>query len=330
VISDETSVRGRYRALRKKALSFMPMIRRSRHERALARLQKTLDHERRTNEGMGLLFFTPPPLAATAKYAIPVPIKKTPVDELCLFVTHLAVPSLKPHVIDHVNALIDAGVHVLLIANSDVDAASLHLPPEFVARLHGCLIRENVGFDFAAWAHAYRLLEPDAVRRRLYVVNDSIIGPLDLAAYKVILEKIRGSQADVVGLTSNPDPHDHLQSFYIVFNERLLRSPVHDAFWRGVVNMPHKQNVIDCYEIWLSPFLAKNGFKCESVFPNLSKLPPPHRNDTLCAWQELIAAGFPFIKSMVLRDPIHGDASRRMLPARYLDVPRTEATKPTA
>jgi hypothetical protein len=317
VISDMTSVRGRYKALRKKVLSFTPFIRRKRHERALARLQKTIDHERQTNEGMGLLFFTPPSLAATAKHAVTVPIKKIPVDELCLFVTHVAGPSLKPHVVDHANALIDAGVQVVLIANADVPAGSLHVPPALAARLYGCLIRENIGFDFAAWSHAYSLIDPSSVRRRLYVVNDSIVGPLDLAAYTVMIEKIRASQADVVGLTSNPDPHDHLQSFYMVFNERLLRSPVNDAFWRGIVNMPHKQNVIDCYEIWLSPFLAKNGFLCEAVFPNFSKLPPPNRNDTLCAWRELMSAGFPFIKSTVLRDPVQGEASRRVLAGKY-------------
>jgi Rhamnan synthesis protein F len=317
VLSDTDSLRGRYKAFRKKLLSFMPFIRRTRHLRALAHLQKTLDHERQTNEGMGLLFFSPPPLAATARHMLPVPIKKSPTEELCLFVTHVAARELKPHVIDHVNALIDAGVEVLLIANADVEPASLQLPPEFATRLYGCLIRENVGFDFAAWSHAYCLIEPEAVRQRLYLINDSIIGPLDLAAYRAVLAKIRAEQADVVGLTSNPDPHDHLQSFYIVFNERLLRSPVTDAFMRGIVNLPHKQNVIDCYEIWLSPFLSQQGFKCATVFPNFSKLPPPHRNDTLCAWRELLDAGFPFIKSMVLRDPVHGDASRQLLPARY-------------
>jgi hypothetical protein len=312
------SWRARYKAFRKKALSFTPFIRRSRHERALARLERQLDYERKVNENMGALFFEPPPAASSARHATPVPFNEGAVDELCLFVSHVAAPRLKAHVIDHIEALMDAGVAVVLVANSDIEADALQIPPEFAARLHGCLVRENVGFDFAAWAHAYSLLPAGSVRRRLYLINDSVIGPLDRTAYAVLLERIRGSQADAVGLTSNPDPHPHLQSYYLVFNERLLRAPVCDAFLRNIVNMPLKQNVIDCYEIWLSPFLERQGFTTAALFPNLSTLPRPKRNDTLLAWRQLIDIGFPFVKSMVLRDPVEGEAARRMLPTRYL------------
>lgn len=296
----------------------MPVIRRSRHDRALARLQRQIDLERKVNEGMGALFFAPPPLAASAPCELRVPISAVATDELCLFVTHAASADLKPHVIDHVNALIDEGVAVVLVANADIAPSLLHIPTHLAERLYGCLVRQNVGFDFAAWAHAYTLIDRSRVRRRLYLINDSIIGPLDRSVYQVLLRRIRDSQADVVGLTSNPDPHPHLQSYYLVFNEQLLQSKVGDEFLRGVVNMPLKQNVIDCYEIWLSPFLEKRGFQAASIFPNLSTLPPPKRNDTLISWKELIDAGFPFVKSMVIRDPVEGEAARRLIPARYL------------
>jgi hypothetical protein len=317
-VSGETNLRASYKKFRKRLLSFTPFIRRSRHARALARLQRDIDHERKTNEGMGWLFFSPPPLAATARSTQPVAMKQVNVQELCLFVTHAASPALKPHVVDHVTALLDAGIAVVLIANADIELSSLQVPAELVGRLHGCLVRENIGLDFAAWAHAYCLLKPNSIERRLYLINDSIIGPLDRGAYDVLLGRIRGATADAVGLTSNPDPHPHLQSFYLVFNERLLRSATLDAFLRSVVNMPQKQNVIDCYEIWLSPFLQRSGFQTTAIFPNFSKLPPPKRNDTLLAWRELVDAGFPFIKSMVLRDPVEGEASRSRVPQRYL------------
>lgn len=315
---DNGSLRSRYKLFRKRLLEFTPLVRRSRHRRALARLQRQLDHERTTNEGMGALFFSPPPLASAVRALAPVPVARTPTEELCLFVTHAAAPTLKPHVVDHINALIDEGVAVVLIANADIDASSLRVPEALAQRLYGCLVRENVGFDFAAWAHAYALIDPAAVRRRLYLINDSIIGPLDRTAYHRLLQRIREHQADAIGLTSNPDPHPHLQSYYLVLNERLLRSEVCDKFFRNVVNMPHKQNVIDCYEIWLSPFLEQRGFRTQAVFPNLSRLPPPKRNDTLISWKELVDIGFPFIKSMVLRDAVEGESARQRVPARYL------------
>jgi hypothetical protein len=280
-------------------------------------MQEHVNYERRMNEVLGSLFLEPPPLASSASCLLPIPINENATDELCLFVTHAPLTTLKPHVIDHITALVDAGIAVVLIANADVDLPSLQIPAALTARLHGCLIRQNVGYDFAAWAHAYSLLKPNTVRRRLYLINDSIIGPLNRAAYDALLERIRNSPADLVGLTSNPDPHPHLQSYYLVFNERLLHSPTSDAFFRKVVNLPEKQNVIDCYEIWLTPFLEKSGFRSAAIFPNFSKLPSPKRNDTQYAWRDLIGAGFPFIKSIVTRDPFEGKASRQMLPTRY-------------
>lgn len=316
--------RSRIRVLRKKLLSWMPVIRRTRHHRAVARLKRHIDRlqghvneQRALTEGLGSLFLSPPSLATSAAFVTPVAFQSGAVDELCLFVTHSPQAVLKCHVIDHVAALLDAGIAVILIVNSDVELTTVQIPADLAARLHGCIVRQNVGFDFAAWAHAYAMLKPGAALRRLYLVNDSLVGPLERGAYNALLTRIRSSDSDVVGLTSNPDPHPHLQSFFLVFNERLLRSDVCSNFFRSIVNLPIKQNVIDCYEIWLTPFLVRNGFRSEAIFPNFSKLPAPRRNDTVYAWRELIMAGFPFIKSVMLRDPIEGKASREMLPARY-------------
>jgi hypothetical protein len=317
VASDKVSLRRRYKAFRKRLLEYTPFIKRSRHERIVARINKHLDYVRATNEGMGSLFFTPPPLAATAPCEVRVPVQRVATDELCLFVTHAASPDLKPHVVDHIDALVEGGVAVLLIANTDLDPAALRIPPELAARLYGCAIRKNVGFDFAAWAHGYCLIDPSCVRKRLYLINDSIIGPLDRQAYALLLQRIRASPADAVGMTANPDPHDHLQSYYLVFNERLLHSATCHAFMHGVVNMPMKQNVIDCYEIWLSRFLEQQGFRIAAIFPKLSTQPPPNRNDTLCSWSQLLDLGFPFVKSMVLKDPLEGEAARARVPAKY-------------
>jgi len=322
---DRDSLRTRYKAFRKKLLSLTPFIRRSRHERALARVNRYLQLERKANETMGYLFFSPPSPAASARYTIRGVVRQVAVDELCLFVTHAASSQLKPHVIDHIDALLEASVAVVLIANTDLDPSALEIPPELLARLHGCVIRENIGYDFGAWAHGYTLIDPNRVSQRLYLINDSIVGPLDSTTYRSLLERIRAAQVDFVGLTCNPDSHEHLQSYYLVFNERLLHSSMFDTFMRSVVNMPCKQNVVDCYEIWLTPFLQRQGFRGAAMFPNLATDPPPRRNDTLYNWKELRSVGFPFIKSAVLAEPATAAEARAMLPARYRKDDRASA-----
>lgn len=316
-MDEQASLRRKYKAFRKALLSYTPLIRRSRHERAMARLKRHYDHEKQRYFDMARVLCIPPSPAGTAPYTMLVPMSDLATDDLCLFVSHVAGPELKPHVVEHVNALLNEGIQVVLIANADLEPADLKLPADLLAKLYGCLVRKNVGFDFAAWAHAYGLIKRELVRRRLFVVNDSIVGPLDLQAYRALLDRVRESSADLIGLTINPDPHDHLQSYYLVFNERLLHSQFVDAFFRGVLNMPTKQNVIDCYEIWLSAIVEEKGFSTVAIFPRVAT-DPPRRNDTVFNWSKLIDLGFPFIKGMVLRDPIEGEAARLRIPAKYL------------
>lgn len=318
VEAGKPSLRLRYKALRKHILSYTPFIRRSRHERALMHFKRQMELERREREELGSLFFSPPSFASQVDCTIRVPIKSSTVEELCLFVTHAANARLKPHVLDHVNALLEAGIAVVLIANTDIAFSQIEVPLDLATRLYGCLVRENVGYDFAAWAHAYSLLDQHLIRQRLYLINDSIVGPLDTGVYQGLLQHVRDSGADMIGLTSNPDPHEHLQSYYLVFNQRLLHSDTYNSLMNRIVNLPSKQNVIDCYEIWLSPCLEQRGFATASIFPNLSKAPPPMRNDTITAWRELFDLGFPFIKSAVLHDLDEGEDARRLLPERYL------------
>jgi hypothetical protein len=314
-------LRARYKALRKKILSLTPFIRRSRHERALARIDKYLQLERVAHEALGYLFFSAPNLASSARCDIRVPFFTVALDELCLFVTHASSPALKPHVIEHIEALLDSNVAVVLVANTDLDASILEIPPALARRLSGCIVRDNVGYDFAAWSHAYSLIDPLLVRRRLFLINDSIIGPIDSVAYADLMQRVRTSEADLIGLTCNPDPHEHLQSFYLVFNERVLRSRIFDSFMRRVVNMPRKESVVTCYELWLTPYLINCGFTAEALFPNISTHGATMRNDTLSHWKELVAAGFPFIKSAVLMSSKDAEEARSALPERYRTGP---------
>jgi lipopolysaccharide biosynthesis protein len=323
-MSDSTSLRVRYRTFRKKLVSFTPFVKRHRHEKILARLtdrlNRELERERGAKEQLAYLFLDRPPLAAAARILLRAPLTTAATDELCLFVTHAPHADIKPHVVDHVESLLDAGIPVVLIINTDLDLAAVRIPLALAARLHGCIVRENVGYDFGAWAHAYGLIGARAVRLRLYLINDSIIGPLDREAYRTLLARIRASRADFVGLTTNPEPRDHLQSYFLVFNEPLLHAAVFDEAMRSIVNLPSKELVIDCYEVRLTSWLERAGFHREAMFPHLRTDPQLSRNDTIWSWRQLLDTGFPFVKSGVLGYAELSDEARRVIPARYLDA----------
>lgn len=237
--------------------------------------------------------------------------------EVCLFVTYAAQPALKPHVLHHLASLASAGFAVVLVINTDLDRNSMSIPPTLVDRLAACMVRENVGFDFAAWGHAYALGNGFLNCSRLLLVNDSVIGPLSAEAFSALILRLRQSSADVIGLTENALPHRHLQSYFLCFGPRALRSEVLHRALMGLYCLPTKSLVIDAYETALTRQFERHGLVTAALFPPLSR-DSRSADDTLIRWKELIAAGFPYVKASLLASPRHHAAVRAILPSDLL------------
>jgi lipopolysaccharide biosynthesis protein len=307
----------------------VPFVSRKRYRRSIAErdaaraavAEQGADLQRELRVMQDTLLRLPGSFANRARIAwLKPPPENSATRELCLFVTHAATAQIKLHVADHVQELIAAGIAVVLIANTDLDPALIQLPPTLLAGLHGFAVRENTGFDFGAWAHVYSLLDTGGLDR-LFLVNDSIVGPLDPAAFSSVIGRIRAKDADMIGLTQNPYPKWHLQSFFLVFNKTLLASPVFDELMRHVVNLPTKEAVINTYEIQITAFLMSRHFRCEPLFALLepgSDLP----DDSYFRWSQLVESGFPFIKASILRGVRADPKAIELIPAQYRDAAR--------
>ncbi|ARN20439.1 rhamnan synthesis F family protein [Piscinibacter gummiphilus] len=275
----------------------LPYVRRRVHaslERRYALLTDAL--------GMGV------PRAADVTLTVARPVRPGDADELCLFLSHQAAPALKPHVVAHVTALLDRGVRVVLVLNTDLPADTLRIDPAFADRLDGLLVRQNLGYDFAGWAHAHAVVSPHLRAQRLYLVNDSIVGPLDGAAFDRLLARVRSSRADVVGLIEAPTPRPHLQSFFLAFNARALAGGL-VPFFREVLCFADKGTVVDVYETHLTQRLRHAGFACEAVFPTA---------DPYAGWEQLVADGFPYVKGRALAEHRRHPAVARLVPPHLL------------
>jgi lipopolysaccharide biosynthesis protein len=215
--------------------------------------------------------------------------------ETALLVTHSADGRLKPHVRHYLAALARHGVRPVLIVAADgefraADAALLAL-------VDGLYIRQNVGYDFAAWAHVLRenrqLLDCDI----LYLVNDSTIGPLSERKFEELLARVRSSENDVVGLTDSYERGWHIQSYFIALKPAALSSPAFWAFIAKIKNLADKKSVVNTYETRFAPTLQAAGLRCEVLFPTHKS-----HNPSLMDWRALINSGLPFVKLAALRN----------------------------
>ena len=295
-------LRFRLREWRRVAKSKLPYVRRRVHRK----LEGSRDDL--ANAVLAVL-----PRASAARIHIAKDLHAPLDGDVCLFVSYAAAAALKPHVVAHLSQLMDAGVGVVLAINTDLPLSSVQVPAALMDRLAACVVRQNLGLDFAAWAHAHEVFADRLAPQRLMLVNDSIVGPLDPGAFRSLLQRVRTTDADVIGLTENFDPRYHLQSFFLVFNARAL-GPLREVFGH-LVNLPTKDMVIDVYETRLTLHLAARGLRCVALFPTPARSRHAPPNDTDLRWSALIAAGFPFVKASVLAR-LHDDPEmRRSVPA---------------
>jgi len=219
-------------------------------------------------------------------------------EEVALFVTHSRDGrTIRPHVEHYARALCAEGIDVILIVASD--SPRVGVAADLARLLSGLYVRENIGFDFAAWSHVMQI-EPSVFRANgLYIINDSLYGPFNQADFHRIIGRMRASESDIVGLTESLDKGRHLQSFFICMKRRAFSNPKFHAFWRDVRSYADKQEVIDLYEVTFTGTMQEAGLVCSSLFPNNTP-----SNMMIDAWRELIEQGLPFVKASVLKGDI--------------------------
>jgi glycosyltransferase involved in cell wall biosynthesis len=221
--------------------------------------------------------------------------------EAGVFVTHSPDGNIKPHVSHYLSALKRHGVSVVLIVAADRPVKTI--PPDLMSLVSGLFVRENKGYDFAAWAHVLQLHPTLFASPILYLMNDSLFGPLNDKKFASLLGRIRHSRADVVGLTDSYEHNWHIQSFFLAFKPRALSSVALHRFINAISCCSDKDAVIKNYEITLAPHLRERGLKIEALFGGANNVSKDNRfNRTLFHWRELIQDGFPFVKVMALRN----------------------------
>lgn len=214
--------------------------------------------------------------------------------EIALFVTHSSDGRMKAYVRHYLEALNDQGITTVLIIATDEQLPRVaNEPLPFVGGLY---LRQNIGYDFAAWAHVLRIAPHLLNADILYLINDSMIGPLNKHKFETMLSRVRGSDGDMVGLTDSHEQTWHIQTYFIALKRRALRSDSLRNFIGAIKALSTKRDVITNYETNFARTLRQAGLTCEVLFPTNTL-----HNPVLKDWRFLVAAGLPFIKLAAIR-----------------------------
>ena len=211
----------------------------------------------------------------------------------------------------------------VLISSSGLAPASLQ---QIRAAGFQLALRDNRGLCLGAYRDlSVLLLQNSTVADRvqsLVLANDSML-PLSSPSCFVRLLEGWDSQDQLEptpllrGLTDSAERDCyHLQSFCLHANRALLQHPAWLRFWLGFSLSGSKDDLINHGEIGLSQALLAAGVQLRPAYPLVQGLledpamaeelqrygiwQPRHVNQSLFAWQSLLARGFPLVKKHVL------------------------------
>lgn len=158
-----------------------------------------------------------------------------------------------------VAALQAEGIPVIVI-----DSSAMEPSDSFGAEK--LLWRENRGFDFASWFTAFeRHDDVMAACDRMYLLNDSCVGPLD--GLGAMLERGWSLDAGVWSCTDSWDHGYHLQSYFLAVGTVALRGGAVRRFAEAYTYPVDKRDVIIEGELALSRHLLHEGIELAAVHP---------------------------------------------------------------
>ena len=176
------------------------------------------------------------------------------VSQVCIFSSFSYCGDVEEYVFYYLVELKKAGFPILFVSTST-------LPESSVSRLsqYAYLIieRENKCPDFGSWKAGLSLLNWEKLDSIL-LANDSVFGPFfDLGR---IISSMK-NRYEVWGMTDNYEIDYHLQSYFLYFNKRAIKSNIFNEFWTNVNLSATKDEVIHQYEVGISKLFRNNGFK---------------------------------------------------------------------
>jgi len=216
-----------------------------------------------------------------------------PGEDVALLVTHAPAGRLKPHVLPYIELFAATGLKTLLVVIAD---RPLELRDSEKARAEGIIVRENAGYDFGAWAHAFQLCPALYGAGVLVMTNDSIVPTADVDVFRAMMDRVRGCKADIAALTASHEYGWHVQSYFLGLKPKALSSWTFQHFMRDMPLIDDKDEVIQTFEVPFASRMQAGGLVVEALYSGAYSA-----NPTFFCWQELIEQGFPFIKLLMLR-----------------------------
>ncbi|MES2568229.1 MAG: rhamnan synthesis F family protein [Bacteroidota bacterium] len=209
---------------------------------------------------------------------------------ICLFSSYFNQSSIPYYVRFYLENIIPYFSETLFITNEkELDEESLYF---LNVNNISILIVKNEGWDFGMWYKAISQLD-EREYQQIALVNDSCI------LFKKpthFFDWLKQSKADVCGVTDSSAIHYHIQSYFVVFNQKAIPEMV--AYFNQYQLLRDVKEVIEIYEVGLSKLLQSKGLKLDACYS--TKEYTGEFSPTFYLADKLLKDGIPMIKKKII------------------------------
>lgn len=192
---------------------------------------------------------------------------------ICLFCFYDKDGIVDNYVLFYLRALKELNMDIIIICNGEMTQTGKLKLEEIANKV---IVRDNQGFD--AWAHKTAIEQIGWNRLRDYdeilITNSTIMGPV--ASLQHVFDSMANRKLDFWGITKHlsfqENPFhckygytpEHLQSYFIVFCEEVIKSDVFVNFWKELPLLNSYNEAVGKYELVLTKTLGDAGFTYDS------------------------------------------------------------------
>jgi lipopolysaccharide biosynthesis protein len=232
--------------------------------------------------------------------------------KICFFSHYSNTSEINQSVLHYLQCLKDCGFYIAFCTTSKSHSDNTLENLKSICSL--VIKRENLGLDFGSWASCHQFLKVSApnylnVCDGLLFANDSVLGPF--FPLQPIFQRMDEERCDFWSLTENYFPTSHLQSYFLFFKPKTLKTAAFQQFLERIKLYHDKKKIIFEYELGLTKLLKTNKLLGSASFPykKIQPLAPeripskqaPYGDPTIYFWDLLIQKmDFPFLKKSVI------------------------------
>jgi hypothetical protein len=177
-------------------------------------------------------------------------------ENVCYFAAHSLFQEYPEYVFYYLEKIVEAGFEIIFTSSSPIGYLT------FVALQKVCSViieKDNMGVDFGAWKVALDVSGHGREFRSVLLANDSVLGPF--SDLRPIVRKFALSGRDYFGLTKSFQRNEHIQSYFVLIDRRVLQSEAWMDFWKTLLCYQDKEDIVDNYEIQFTRKLQSAGFQ---------------------------------------------------------------------